>query len=111
MTGRPVTNNRCTETNKRLYKDRSDEYKLRVKERQKQIRLKIAEIKLSAGCSKCGYNKSAKALQFHHTNDDKEHNVSRMAAQGRALRSILVEIEKCVIVCANCHAEIHDIEL
>lgn len=68
------------------------------------------EIKLKLGCQRCGYNKCARALQFHHPNDDKEHDVARMVAKGKNMELIKAEIKKCVCVCANCHMEIHDEE-
>lgn len=54
------------------------------------------------------YKKSAKALSFHHYADNKEHNISRMCAQGRKMVTIMEEVAKCICVCANCHAELHD---
>lgn len=41
-------------------------------------------------------------LEFNHLRDKKE-NISRMWAQGFALSSIKKEIEKCEVLCANCH--------
>ena len=55
----------------------------------------------------CGYNKCPDALQFHHVGDDKYENVSIMAGRGNSYSKLRTEIEKCVVVCANCHAEIH----
>jgi len=79
-----------------------------VRERQKDLKEAIDTYKLDKGCSECGYKKCSRALQFHHTNsDEKEHNICRMVTQGRSLKSIFAEIEKCVVLCANCHAELH----
>ncbi len=79
-----------------------------VMRRQRDIRDAVQSIKLSAGCSVCGYSKSARALQFHHNGEDKEHNIAKMVTQGRVLDKIMVEIGKCTILCANCHAEHHE---
>jgi hypothetical protein len=78
-----------------------------VLDRQRFIRGRVRELKVELGCSLCGYNKCARALQFHHLSG-KDENVARMAAQGRSMKRILEEIDKCVCVCANCHAELHD---
>lgn len=66
---------------------------------------RITAYKLERGCAHCGYNTSARALQFHHT-DDKEFEISTYRA--RSWERLLIEIEKCILLCANCHAEEHD---
>lgn len=92
---------------KNYYKtnQRRNEY---VRDRLKHRKREVQELKLKTGCANCGYNRCAGALQYHHPNADKEHNVARMAAQGRSLKSILNEISKCVLLCANCHCEEHE---
>lgn len=59
-------------------------------------------------CSICGYDRNKAALEWHHPDDNKEFNVNSMARRAIANKKrILEEIEKCVLVCANCHREIH----
>lgn len=41
-------------------------------------------------------------LEFDHLSD-KKRNISEMISQGYAVESIIIEIEKCVVRCANCH--------
>lgn len=61
----------------------------------------LNEYKLSKGCLLCGYNANALALDFHHRDGEKkECNVGRMDV---GWDKMLKEIEKCDIVCANCH--------
>lgn len=58
-------------------------------------------------CQVCGYNKCVGALEFHHINsEEKDFGVS---AKGytRSWDKVREEIDKCVLVCANCHREIH----
>ena len=43
----------------------------------------------------------------HHKNNDKSFSVSNGIAQGKGLETIKKEIEKCIVVCSRCHAEIH----
>lgn len=68
--------------------------------------------KCELGCSKCGYNKCGRALEWHHQNDDKEYNVSQLlgSANREALDLYYNEIKKCTLLCSNCHREIHEKE-
>jgi hypothetical protein len=60
--------------------------------------------KISRGCSRCGYNTHPSALDLHHREPAlKLDTVSQMAAKNRSWNSIYVEVEKCDVVCANCH--------
>jgi hypothetical protein len=56
-----------------------------------------------AGCSLCGYSKCLAAIEFHHVSDDKEHLVGRSST----LLKLRQEAAKCIVICANCHREIH----
>lgn len=57
-------------------------------------------------CVVCGYSKCHRALGFHHLNSsDKRFNIS---SSTRSFASIKKELDKCILVCANCHAEIHE---
>lgn len=58
------------------------------------------------GCIICGYNKCIRALDFHHINGkDKSFRLSLI--RGKSWKTILEEIKKCIMVCKNCHTEIH----
>jgi hypothetical protein len=92
------------EYNAQYYQGKRNQRKQQVMDRQRDIYRTVETYKLSHGCDICGYSRSSRALQFHHLKD-KKHNISRMVTQGRSLSSIFEEIEKCVILCANCHAE------
>ena len=57
-------------------------------------------------CAMCGYNKCDSALQFHH----KDPKTKRFVLSGNHCRnweSLKTELDKCELVCANCHSEIH----
>lgn len=58
------------------------------------------------GCSKCGYNKNYAALDFHHLRD-KEFPLDSRNIGNRSLPSLLKELDKCILLCANCHREEH----
>ena len=57
-------------------------------------------------CQICGYNKSIAALEFHHLNPkEKEYQLS--SGNCRSIQEDLEEAKKCILVCSNCHKEIH----
>jgi predicted nucleic acid-binding Zn ribbon protein len=65
----------------------------------------------SAGsrCSICGYDKNLAALVFHHTDlAKKDFKLDMRSLSNRKLEPVLSEINKCILVCANCHAELHN---
>lgn len=75
--------------------------------RKRAAKWRLAQmIKVNSGCIDCGYNKNAVALQFDHVNDDKKANVSNLIRSDYAWSTILTEIKKCEIRCANCHAAV-----
>jgi hypothetical protein len=60
-------------------------------------------------CKICGYKKCLRALSFHHTNPKtKEFIIS--GAHCRKWEIIRLELDKCILLCENCHLEIHDKE-
>lgn len=70
------------------------------------IKAYLDQLKTEKGCSECGYSKNPKALEFHHLRD-KEHSIADMAHAAYSLDAINKEIDKCVILCSNCHRETH----
>lgn len=60
-------------------------------------------------CEKCGYNKCEGALQFHHKNPhEKEFTLSQINLSKKLnMEQLYKEIDKCELLCANCHAEEH----
>lgn len=83
---------------------RLDEY---TKIRRDANRRSIAEIKAETGCASCGYNKCAAALSYHHR-DPSEKLFPVANIGGRSAEQIMREMEKCDLLCANCHHEIED---
>jgi hypothetical protein len=65
---------------------------------------KAQKIKTQSGCVDCGYNKSPYALQFDHIGNDKKESVSNLIRSDYSWETIILEINKCEVVCANCHA-------
>jgi hypothetical protein len=71
-------------------------------------KLKSRAVKHKGGaCCICGYDKSLDALQFHHTDkNQKDFALSR----AYSWEVIVQELEKCILVCSNCHHEIHGVQ-
>lgn len=73
--------------------------------------IKIQLVKYKGGkCEKCGYNKCMNALQFHHTDpSEKDFNISRYTCSNKSdLDKVYQEVDKCILLCANCHTEEHE---
>ena len=56
-------------------------------------------------CVICGYNKYLGSLDFHHI--DPSDKTSKSFSGGKSFKSIKDELDKCLLVCSNCHREIH----
>ena len=65
----------------------------------------VQSIKIQRGCADCGYNAHGVALQFDHMDGfDKKNTVSNLIRSDYGWEAIMAEIDKCEVVCANCHA-------
>lgn len=63
-------------------------------------------------CEICGYNKNIAALDFHHRNpEEKEFQIDSRKFANCNLDVLQKELDKCIIVCANCHRELHHPDL
>lgn len=76
----------------------------RVKKRKAANKLKAIEYK-GGKCQKCDQIYAPQAMDFHHPNDDKSHNPGRLMSG--AWETLIKELDKCVLLCANCHREEH----
>jgi Zn finger protein HypA/HybF involved in hydrogenase expression len=69
----------------------------KTKERMQKFR----EYKKTLKCNRCGYD-DYRALQFHHTDDNKEGTPS-VIARYKSWDNVMEELNKCEVLCANCH--------
>lgn len=56
-------------------------------------------------CEKCGYNKCIAALEFHHK--DPSQKDFALSYNSFSFDKMKKEVDKCMLVCSNCHKEIH----
>lgn len=83
---------------------------LRLKKRK--IKHKLIEYK-GGKCEKCGYDKYEGALQFHHLDPtNKNFTISHINLNDSnfSFEELIKEVDKCILLCANCHCEIHQKE-
>ena len=86
------------------YKNKQDLYRNQV---ARWIQRKKDAIQyLGGACIKCGYNKCYAALEFHHRNPSNK-DVSWTKLRLRSWDKVLKELDKCDLLCANCHREHH----
>ena len=57
-------------------------------------------------CKRCGYNNCIRALEFHHLDpEEKDFGISKNLTKD--MTKLKKEIDKCILLCSNCHAEVH----
>lgn len=96
----------------KYYEKNKEKVKLRAKIRTQKIRVYnrklIARYKLWIGCKFCSYKRCNQALELHHVGTQKEQHVADMVQKGASTKIIKREIRRCIVVCANCHRELHE---
>jgi DNA invertase Pin-like site-specific DNA recombinase len=72
---------------------------------RRRVKIKLIEYK-GGECEKCGYNKCINALSFHHKDpNEKDFSISGKSYSFDRMKK---EVDKCILVCSNCHIEIHE---
>jgi 5-methylcytosine-specific restriction endonuclease McrA len=90
---------------KRKYADRKEELIRAVAKRRRKIKTLAIEYK-GGKCQVCGYDKYPGALDLHHMDyKDKDFGIADKGYT-RSWEKVKAELDKCVLVCANCHREI-----
>lgn len=100
----------CKIYNKETYKNYYKNNKVFLVEKNNQFKLRCLEavntIKSSYGCLFCKENNPC-CLDFHHVNkEDKIDGISRLL-HSHDVKQLIEEINKCVVVCSNCHRKLH----
>lgn len=78
-----------------------------VSNRKKRLRSWFEEYKKTLKCSRCPEDHPA-CLDFHHLDSNEKLDcVSNIEGRGWGLKKLMEEINKCVVLCANCHRKLH----
>jgi len=78
-----------------------------------QLRGRLRKLRLlklkGMKCSSCGYQKNHAALEFHHPSpESKTFQLDLRSLSNRKWEVVFNEAEKCILLCSNCHAELHN---
>lgn len=79
---------------------REAEYKRKARDRNKDY---VRKIKEENPCADCGQYFHFSQMDFDHIQGKKKHNVARYANSAVSIKTIKDELNKCELVCANCH--------
>lgn len=72
-----------------------------------QLKQKAIEYK-GGRCAQCGYEEHMSAFDFHHLNPlKKDYCIGTMIARSYNWEKIKKELDKCIVLCANCHRKLH----
>lgn len=58
-------------------------------------------------CERCGYDRCIDALEFHHIDPVQKDFTISAKGYTRSWNKVKAELDKCIMLCANCHRELH----
>jgi len=94
-----------TRSRKRLHEEVLKQNRVKsVIEWRVRVKQKLVEYK-GGKCVKCGYNKYIGNLTFHHLDPSKKE--FQISGQSIAFEKLKIEANKCILLCHNCHGEVH----
>lgn len=82
------------------------------KERKRvELQRQIFEYKaMGGGCERCGETNPV-CLEFHHLDEsEKKYSVGRLISNTPSIETVMNEVEKCQLLCRNCHRQVHFVE-
>lgn len=78
-----------------------------MKQKYQEKKNIVQELKSQCKCAKCGEDRGY-VLEYHHINpEEKENTIARLTSNNYTLDKVYDEIQKCIVLCANCHREFH----
>lgn len=82
-------------------------YKSEIVMRAQKRKKTHAVNSFGGSCQICGYNKCTEALEFHHLNKNEKEEEPAYVIMRWSWERAKKELDKCILVCSNCHREIH----
>jgi hypothetical protein len=78
-----------------------------IAKQKKKIYKWVDDYKAAAGCAHCG-TKDMRCLQLHHRDSEtKKRSVAQLIGKGYIFKTVKTEVDKCEVLCANCHSIHH----
>lgn len=75
----------------------------------KMVREILEESGRKYACEECGYDENVSAIQFHHRDEkEKSTSISELKKRNSSKEKITKELVKCDVLCATCHAAVHN---
>jgi len=100
--------NRRSILDKNLLYQKNNRESVNIRSRRNNLLKKLELVNYKGGaCQICGYNDCIAALDFHHNIGDKEFNIGTELGKSCKLSKLKQEVDKCILVCSNCHRKIH----
>ena len=78
-----------------------------VSRKRKKLKKDLVNYK-GGKCEKCGYDKCVAAMDFHHINPKEKNFGIGQNGNTNSIEKLKKEVDKCLLLCANCHRELHD---
>lgn len=78
-----------------------------VNKRRKKLKVEAVNY-LGGACLDCNYSNSISALEFHHIDPTKKEFGISTSGGTKSLDRLKLELDKCILLCANCHREEHE---
>jgi hypothetical protein len=97
----------CSKITERKFCSKQCKNKYYVVENRKKIKAKAVNYKGGA-CCLCGYKQCTRALEFHHVSPNNKSFGIAAAGYTRSWERVKTELDKTILVCSNCHAEIEE---
>jgi transposase len=76
-----------------------------VSRRRRKVK-EVLVVEAGGACWVCGYDRNARALHFHHIDPTEKRHEMNARGAAMAIELLRAEAKKCVLLCANCHAEV-----
>ena len=90
---------------KKCLKEVKKEKDTKLRERN---RIFLFNFKKDKKCECCGWDKFPQVLEFHHKYEkEKINEISNLVKKQYGLKTIKNEMRKCILLCPNCHRELH----